>query len=76
VIVVGNTGPSFDYEFSVWPHEHDWARQVYDLFRSLPRVSITLTEAEFADLRDGAERGGLTLREVERVPHHEPEAVL
>jgi hypothetical protein len=65
----------YAYEFSVWP-ERGWEQPVYEMFRNLgQRMIMTFTEAGFTGFRDSLERSGLTLREVTRVPHHEPEAV-
>jgi hypothetical protein len=67
----------WDYEFSVWPHERCWEQAVYDLFRNMATRQVhVLTGTGFAAFRASLERSGFTLREIERVPHHEPEAVL
>lgn len=69
---------AYDYNFSVWPDEESprWNRAAFELFRMLPmRVVMTFTEAQFDDFREDLARVGLSLREIERVPHHEPEAV-
>lgn len=66
---------SFDYEFSAWPHERGWEKPVYALFSMYPRTVMTFTEEGFGEFRASLERAGLTLREVTRVPHHEPEIV-
>ena len=65
----------FDYEFSVWPAEHGWERSVYELFRSIPRISIMMGDDQFQLFRDSLGRSGFTLREGTRVPHHEPEPI-
>lgn len=65
----------YSYEFSVWPHERGWEAAMYELFRYYPRVCIVLTETGFRTFRDSLERSGFTLREVTRVPHHDPEIV-
>lgn len=65
----------FDYEFSVWPAEHRWEPAVYEVFRGMPRLSITETEDGFERFRDSLERSGFSLRETTRVPHYEPEPV-
>ena len=67
----------YTYSFSVWPDE-GWRfeRPVYDLFRVLePRAAMDFTEPEFERFRSGLSHGGLTLREIERIPFHEPEPV-
>jgi hypothetical protein len=38
----------------------------------LGQIEMTLTEAGFARLEAGLSRLGLEIREVERVPYHEP----
>jgi hypothetical protein len=40
-----------------------------------PRLCFTMTETEFHGFRDALERGGFSLRETSRVPHHDPEAI-
>ncbi len=66
----------YDYSFSVWPVEKAFTKQTYDLFRMLKnRIEMTLTPAEFEAFRSAVNRDGLTLREISRVPHHEPEGV-
>ena len=67
----------FDYTFSVWPDE-TWGfdRAVFVTFEALgARVEMTFTPSEFETYRSALSRHGLTLREVERVPHNEPEPV-
>jgi hypothetical protein len=67
----------YTYSFSVWPEEaFGFSPAVFDLFRMFEtRMMMEFTEAEFAAFRADLLRHGLTLREVERWPHHEPEAV-
>lgn len=67
----------YTYSFCVWPQEaFGFSAAYFDLFRMLDaRVMLEFTEAEFAAFRADLLRHGLTLREVERWPHHEPEAV-
>lgn len=68
----------YTYEFSVWPAE-TWGfkRAMFDLFRMLNgRVEMPFTEAEFERFRSELNHDGFTLREIERVPYHEPEGVL
>jgi hypothetical protein len=65
------------YSFCVWPHERGFCREVYRVFDAmLTRMDMEFTEAEFGLFRAALERHGFTLREIERVPHHEPEKVL
>lgn len=68
----------YSYSFSAWPDEVGWSfnKDIYRLFRSLnDRVEDQFTEAEFGLFRERLGQHGITLREVERVPYHEPEAV-
>jgi hypothetical protein len=67
----------YDYSFSVWPDEK-WGfdSSVFSLFRALgTRVEMEFSEGQFELFRSSLSHYGLTLREVERVPHFEPEAV-
>lgn len=67
---------AWDYEFTVWPYESTWEWSIYELFRNMTtRQVMTFTETGWASFRASVERSGFTLREIERVPHHEPEAV-
>ena len=43
-----------------------------DWLRMVGQVEMTLTEIGFARLEAGLSRLGLEIREVERVPYHEP----
>ena len=64
------------YAFVAWPHEHGHPPEVYTLFDMLKmRVEMEFTEERFGLFRAGLERAGFTLREVTRVPYHEPEIV-
>lgn len=68
---------TYDYRFSVWPDEN-WKLDpaVYQVFRAMgTRVELEFTREAFERFRSGLSHHGLTLREVERVPHHDPEAV-
>jgi len=71
---------TFDYEFSVWPVEYDapspssWA--LFETFKFVPRMQMTRTEDEFQAYRVAMNKCGFSLREISRVPHHEPETVL
>lgn len=67
----------YSYSFSVWPDEkHRHCRELFDLFRMLTaRVEMNFTEPEFNRFRSQLRGEGFTLREIERVPHHEPEPV-
>lgn len=71
----------WSYCFSVWPDE-TWKREkrsaqsFFQLFQLFGRVEMTFTPAEFEVFRSGLSHHGLTLREIERVPFHMPEAIL
>lgn len=69
----------YTYTFSVWPNE-TWGfdRAVYDLFRLFNwRVDMDFeSEQAFELFRSELSHDGLTLREITRVPHHEPEVIL
>lgn len=67
----------FSYAFHVWPSE-TWGfpPSIFELFRMLDgRVEMTFSPDEFERFRSDLSHHGLTLREVERVPHVEPESV-
>lgn len=71
----------YDYGFSVWPDETSprmrASRAVFDLFRHIMTRSVMpFTEREFNDFREEISKVGLTLREIERVPHLEPVGVV
>lgn len=68
--------PKYDYSFQVWPNEivvHSTA--IYDLFRMYPRIEFTLTEAAFHKMEAELGAACLTLRDIERRPHYDVEAV-
>jgi hypothetical protein len=67
----------FSYSFSVWPDEKwGFQREVYELFRMLNgRVDMIFTQDEFERFRSALSHDGFTIREVERIPYCEPEAV-
>lgn len=65
------------YSFSAWPSE-TWGFKpaLFALFRTLSaRVELAFTEWEFERFRSTLNHDGITLREIERVPYHDPEAV-
>ena len=67
----------YAYSFSVWPNE-TWGfdRSVFQVFEAMgSRVEMQFTPDEFERFRSSLSRSGFTLREVERVPHNEPQAV-
>lgn len=69
--------PAYDYSFSVWPSE-TWGfdKAVFDLFKLIGgRVELSFSESEFEKFRSALSHHGLTLREIERVLHREPEPV-
>ena len=66
---------TYDYEFSIWPAPGR-TQALCDLCRqAFTRVVMTFTPDEFAVFSDQLAQEGITLREVTRVPHHEPEIV-
>ncbi len=65
------------YEFSVWPAERGFSKEMYALFDALnTRVVMEFTESEFEFFRESINQHGITLREIERVPYARPEIVL
>lgn len=67
----------WNYSFTVWPDEtRGFPRAVFDLFRMLcGRVEYDFTQEGFEMFRAQLEEHGITLREIERVPYQDPEAV-
>jgi hypothetical protein len=76
------------YTIHLWPDE-TWGRKelddehtripaaVFDLFRMINHgIEMEFTPLEFVRFRHDVESFGITLREVSRVPYHEPETVL
>lgn len=51
--------------FYAWPAEHGWEQSMYALFRTLPRIEMEMTEAEWPEFSASLERQGITVREVE-----------
>lgn len=71
----------YDYTFAVWPDETNPRVRAYTaifcLFRHMnTRSTMEFTEREFNDFREELFKVGLTLREIERVPHCDPETVV
>jgi hypothetical protein len=65
------------YEFSVWPAERRFSRQVFDLFQHLTtRIAMEFTEEEFNLFRAELASQGITLREIGRVPYQDQQIVL
>lgn len=68
---------AFEYTFCVWPDEtwkHDPA--IFQLFEVLNRrIGLEFTPEQFERFRSGLSHHGLTLREIERVPHQVPESI-
>ena len=65
------------YAFCAWPDE-TWNidRSMFELFEMLQmKTEKVCTEAEFEAFRSKLSHQGITLREVERWPYHEPETV-
>ena len=78
-----NTGQDtvFDYSFCVWPDEASPRNRansaIFALFHHMMmRQVMEFTELEFNDFREELSKVGLTLREIERVPHLEPVGVI
>ncbi len=70
----------YDYGFTVWPDEISPRMRENDSVRTLfhhmsMRQVMEFTERQFNDFREELAKVGLTLREIERVPHLEPMAV-
>jgi len=72
-------GKLYIYSFNAWPEEvstFTWSKEIFHLFGLLnTRVEKEFTETEFNDFRKQLGNQGLTLREIERVPWHEPENI-
>jgi hypothetical protein len=65
----------FDYEFTIWPEDHDREISVFEVFRLItPRTSLTMTEGEFWEFLCQLHGSGLTALEATKAPHrdHEP----
>ena len=67
----------YAYTFTVWPDETwDFDKVVFDVFRMMPtRVEMNFDADSFEMFRSRLSHHGFTLREIERVPHTEPEPV-
>lgn len=68
----------FEYSFVVWPDEEypRWNQHVFALFDLLKtRVVTVYTQTAFDNFRESLAEVGITLREIERVPHHEPVSI-
>ena len=60
----------FDYEFTIWPQDHERERSVFEVFRRItPRTSLTMTEGEFWEFLSQLRGSGLTVLEATKVPH-------
>lgn len=67
----------YAYTFQIWPHESVAScSALYEIFRPGYRQEIVKTEEEFNSFRNKLLSHHLTLREIERVPYHNPEGVL
>jgi hypothetical protein len=61
----------FDYEFTIWPEDHD-RDSVFEVFRLItPRTSLTMTEGEFWEFLCQLHGSGLTAVEATKVPHRD-----
>jgi hypothetical protein len=69
----------YTYVFSAWPDETlaEIPQCVLDLFELLknPKMEMQFTEEQFEAFRQDVYSFGITLREVERFPYHDPESV-
>jgi hypothetical protein len=62
----------FDYEFTIWPQDHEEERSVFEVFRHItPRTSLTMTEDEFWEFLCQLHGSGLTALEATKVPHRD-----
>ena len=62
--------PLFDYEFTIWPQDHEGERSVFEVFRHLtPRASLTMTEGEFSRFVGQLHESGLAALEATKEPH-------
>lgn len=71
------TTVKYAYSFTVWPDE-SWGfpRSMFHLFEMLKgRVEMEFTPEQFETFRSDLSHHGLTMREIERIPFHEPEPV-
>jgi hypothetical protein len=64
--------PLFDYEFTIWPQDHEHERSVFDVFRRItPRTKLVMTEGQFWEFQCLLHGSGLTALEATKVPHRE-----
>lgn len=75
MLELGEQSGRFVYEFNVWPSA-GWEPAVYEIFKSVHRQAMEFTVDGFADFRSSLERCGFSLREVTRVPYHDPEILI
>lgn len=74
----GQAKGEYVYSFTAWPDEACAfnMRAVFQLFDALKaRVEMRFSAEGFDRFRASLALHGITLREVERVPYHEPEKV-
>ncbi len=66
------------YSFVVWPSETwGFGKALFMVFKATRiRMDEVFEEEEFEAFRSMLNHDGFTLREIERVPYHEPEIVL
>ncbi len=62
----------FDYEFTIWPQDHERERSVFEVFRHItPRSSLTMTEGEFWEFLCQLHGSGLAALEATKVRHRD-----
>ena len=60
----------FDYEFTIWPQDHERERAAFEVFRRItPRTSLTMTESEFWEFLCQLHGSGLTALEATKAQH-------
>ena len=67
----------YTYSFSVWPSETwGFTRDLFDIFRMVnTNVEMSFTEDQFESFRSNLSHDGFSVREVSRLPYHEPENI-
>ncbi len=62
----------YDYEFTIWPQDHERERSVFEVFRRVtPRTSVTMTEGEFWEFLCQLHGSGLAVLEATKVRHRD-----
>jgi hypothetical protein len=60
----------FDYEFTIWPQDHEQERSVFEVFRHItPRTSLIMTEGEFWEFLCQLHGSGLTALDATKAPY-------